>query len=231
MSVERKSILVVEDDKDTLLIIKEMLEAEGYAVICQMREADTAAYLKDNVPDMAILDVGLPDGSGLDLAKKIRSRPATAHIPIIVLTGLGGLDLKKDAFSTGIDQYLMKPMDIEELVLWVKALFRREELSRRFRHSPCRAGEMQVDKESFLVTYKGRTIKGLTSREFQLLAYLVENSPEVISRERIMKDIWHTVAVENLVDTHIHNLRSKLPESAARRIESVYGRGFRYFNG
>lgn len=225
----QRKILIVEDDRETLGFLNDVLEEEGYFTVCHDLIGSAAGYLKTNIPDMAILDIMLPDGCGLELAKKIRGRPETRHVPVIVLTGEEGLSSKKKAFSAGVDQYLVKPLEMEELVLWVKSLFNRVELDTVRQSGGIRAGDMEVDKGARLVKYRGETISDLTNREFELLSCLIEHSPKVISREYIMEKVWRTVAVANLVDTHIYNLRRKLPEHAALRVQSVSGKGFRYF--
>ena len=225
----QKKILILEDSREILGLLNSVLEEEGYFTICHDLLGSAAGYLKTNIPDMAILDITLPDGNGLELAEKIRGRAETRRMPIIALTGRDGLGSKKEAFSAGVDQYLVKPVDMAELVLWVKSLFRRVELDSD-RPRGINAGDMEVDKECRLVRYKGKIISNLTNREFELLSCLVEHSPKIISREYIMAKVWRTVAVPNLVDTHVHNLRRKLPEHAALKVQVVPGKGFRYFD-
>lgn len=204
------------------------LEAEGYKAETFGDVATASAYLDRETPDMAILDLFLPDGSGNEVAEKIRGSAGTRSMPIIVLTGQEDLGSKVAAFAAGADHYLQKPLDMQELALWVKALFRRVELDSAVPAEKLRAGDLEVDPGPRLVSWRGRAVKGLTGREFDLLASLVEHSPSVVSREFIMKRVWRTCAVDNLVDTQLYNLRRKLPPQVSRNIQAVHGRGFRY---
>lgn len=228
-----KTILVVEDSSETLFLVRTALEEAGHTPVCHDCIATAANYLKGSTPDMMILDVNLPDGNGLDLAAKARRRSETAATPIIALTGRDEMAFKRRAFSCGVDHYLIKPIEVEELLLWVGSLFRRIDIDKGAAGGEAaliKVGFLEIDKGAFLARYKGVGIADLTRREFELLAALVEHSPRVLSREYILSRVWRTKAGENLVDAHAHNLRRKLPEHAALKVQSVPGKGFRYFD-
>jgi len=130
-------------------------------------------------------------------------------------------------FACGADQYLTKPIEMVELEMWVKALLKRVSIDTA--HAPVAESEdLSIDEETHLVKYKDLTIENLTAREFKLLQILAKNMPKVLSRKYILSKIWNTVAVDHLVDTHIYNLRKKLPADLAVRIQSVPGKGFRF---
>lgn len=220
-------ILVVEDHKQTCDLLQAVLEEEGYSVCCVNTVAGAREKLSRSRPDLVVLDLALPDGSGLEVARLIRSGQENSDTPIIALTGRDKTSDKRDGFRSGVDQYLTKPIVMEEFVLWVQALMRRVKMDR------CGAGALslaglEMNAASQLARYQGQPIPKLTKREFELLYALVKNSPKVFSRQEILSEVWHTVSVENLVDTHLFNLRKKLPPDLAGRIESLPGRGFRF---
>lgn len=223
-----KTILVVEDHKETRDLIRAALEDEGFKPACADTLKSGKDYLKHHKPALIILDLGLPDGNGLEICGSVRGDAELSKTPIIALTGLTELHDKKRGFDTGVDQYLEKPIVIEELSLWVKALLRRVEWGNHG-GTILMFDDLQICSESYIVKFKGAVIGNLTRREFDLFCFLVKTSPKLISRKSIISEIWKTAAVENLVDTHIYNLRQKLPRQLAARIQSVPGKGFRYF--
>lgn len=207
--------------------MSEALSGAGYRV----HEADGVAValhlFRTHEPDLAVLDLELPDGSGLEVCKGIRAHKTLSATPVIMLTGKGGLDDKGAGFEAGADQYLVKPVAPRELLMWTGALLRRLKLDAG-EGEELRAGELGIDLKSHLVRFKDRTISNLTVKEFELLYFLVRKRPQVLSRKFILSNLWHTVAVDNVVDTHIFNLRRKLPPEAADKLQSVPGKGFRY---
>ena len=128
-----------------------------------------------------------------------------------------------------MDQYLLKPIIMEELVMWVKALLRRVDMDKGG-GAVLTAAHLQLDAKAQLVKYKNEPVTNLTRREFELLFALVKNSPRILSRAEILTEVWRTVAVENLIDTHMFNLRNKLPRELSDNIQAVAGKGFRYFD-
>ena len=227
-SMETK-ILFVEDDAAIRAPIKEILVVSGYRVF----EAETVEMGKHlfvrNCPDLVILDVNFPDGTGLDVCQAIRAHKTLSRTPVIMLTGAAKLEEKTAGFAAGADHYLIKPIDPKELLLWVRSLLKRaapEEAST----SAVDAGDLKVDLEAHVAHFKGERIADLTAREIELLFALVRKRPKPLSRKFILSKLWRTVAVDHLVDTHISNLRKKLPAELADRIQSVPGKGFRYLD-
>lgn len=188
---------------------------------------DGKDFLKHNRPALAILDLALPDGNGLEICELVRDSSALSHIPVIALTGLTDFKDKKRGFDAGVDQYLGKPLEVEELLLWVKALLRRVDWDKHGWALPV-FGDLQICSDSYLVRLRNKVIPNLTRREFDLFYFLVKATPKIISRQEILTQVWNTTAVHNLVDTHIFNLRQKLPPLLAARVQSVPGKGFRY---
>lgn len=224
----QKTVLLVEDDPRARAVLAEALAAAGYRVL----EADgvqVALHLfRTHEPDLAVLDVDLPDGTGLDVCKGIRASKNLAATPVILLTGKGALDDKGAGFEAGADQYLVKPVKPSELLMWAGALLRRLKLDAGG-GTELKAGSLVIDVAAHLVRWGEAVVSNLTVKEFELLCYLVKKRPQVVSRKQVLSNLWRTVAVDNVVDTHIFNLRRKLPREAADRVQSVPGKGFRYF--
>jgi DNA-binding response OmpR family regulator len=223
-----RTILLVEDHEKTCDLIKSVLKRERFRFVCAKTLRDGKSYLKEHKPALIILDLVLPDGNGLELCALVRSSQELSKTPIIALTGLTEFSDKKRGFEAGVDQYLEKPIVLDELSLWVKALLRRVDWNSH--GGPIQTcGDLQICAESYVVRFQEQAIGNLTRREFDLFYYLVQNSPKIISRDVIISEVWKTASVENLVDTHIFNLRQKLPRELAARVQSVSGKGFRYF--
>lgn len=222
-------VLIVEDNRETRAMLNAVLEDAGFRPVCVGGVRDAEAYLEDHRPALVILDLALPDGDGLDICRSIREGTQFPDVPIIALTGKAALPDKRKGFSSGVDQYLTKPIDMDELVMWSKALLRRVSYDKGAGAS-LKTGELEIDVQTHLVRYAGRPLERLTRREFQLLYALVKNSPAILSREEILAHVWRTVAVGNLVDTHLFNLRRKLPPAVAAKVQAVPGRGYRYYD-
>lgn len=220
-------ILVVEDHKETCAMIHAAMTDEGFKVTCVDTIKGGKDFLRHHKPDLIILDMGLPDGGGLEICALVRTSAKLSKTPIIALNGLTGFADKKRGFDAGADQYLEKTIAVEELSLWVQALLRRADWNAHGGTLPA-FGDLQICRESYIVRFEGAVTGNLTRREFDLFCFLVRSGPKLISRKDIINEVWKTAAVENLVDTHICNLRKKLPPKLAARVQSVAGRGFRY---
>ncbi len=220
-------LLLVEDDATAREPLRDILAASGYRVL----EADTIEAAKHlftrQSPDLVVLDVHLPDGTGLEFCKAVRAHKTRAATPIIMLTGAGRLDDKTAGFSAGADHYLVKPIDPQELVLWVRSLLRRA-MAELEPGDRIEAGDLTVDLAAHVVRFKGADITDLTVKELELFSFLVRSRPKPLTRKYILSCLWRTVAVDHVVDTHIGNLRKKLPPELSDRIQSVPGKGFRY---
>lgn len=219
--------MVLEDHKETCDLLLAALEEEGFRVFCERTVAAAKDFLKREIPSLVVLDLSLPDGDGLQVCAWMKRDGRLENVPIIAFTGRDELSDKKKGFAAGVDQYLTKPIDMGEFVMWAKALLRRAGAEKSA--GILTADDLEIDTGAQLLKYKGRSVANLTWREFSLLAALVRNSPRLLSRREILSEIWHTVAVDNLVDAHMYNLRRKLPRGLSERIQSVTGKGFRYF--
>ncbi|MBI4349642.1 MAG: response regulator transcription factor, partial [Elusimicrobia bacterium] len=165
--------------------------------------------------------------SGLDLCKEIRASKTLFTTPVIMLTGKGRIEDKSGGFEAGADQYLVKPVQPREVLMWVAALVRRVKIDAG-ETEVLEAGDLTIDLKSHIVKFKDQSMPNLTVKEFELLYFLVRKRPQVLTRKHIIYNLWRSVTVDNVVDTHVHNLRKKVGPELALRIQSVPGKGFRY---
>ncbi|MBI4425518.1 MAG: response regulator transcription factor [Elusimicrobia bacterium] len=224
----QKTVLVVEDDPLHRGVIEAALQVKGYRVLATDRVDGAWHLFLSQSPDLAILDVNLPDGTGVDLCQKIRAHKERWPTPVIMLTGRGELQNKAEGFQAGADQYLVKPVSPEEVMMWVEALLRRLSFDQDERGRVLKVGELEIDADAHLIRYRGTAMGGLTVKEFDLLSFLVQKRPKVLTRKYILDHLWHTITVDQVVDTHLSNLRRKLPRELADRIQTIPGKGFRF---
>lgn len=225
----QNNILIVEDHKETCDMLEAALQEAGFKTHCAGGVKAARSFLERHRPGLIILDLCLPDGHGLELCGWVRDEERLAEIPVVALTGQDELAQKKKGFAAGVDQYLTKPIIMDELVMWVKALLRRVAMDRGG-GSVLTVGALEIDIKAQLVKYRNVPVGNLTRREFELFCALVRCSPGILSRKEIISKVWRTAAVENLVDTHMFNMRAKLPHELSARIHAVAGKGFRYFD-
>jgi DNA-binding response OmpR family regulator len=222
-------VLVVEDEQDIARLIKHALErtADMQATIAGSGDAALRAVL-EQPPDLIILDLNLPVISGSEVCRILRSTPAVAHTPIIMLTArtaesdrIAGLDL-------GADDYVTKPFSLRELAARARAVLRRGQASAAPAPATYRGAHLVADFDAVSVAVDGQAIR-LTRREFELLRFLVDNRNRVISRDRLLERVWgyERFIETRSVDVHIGRLRSKLG-AAGTQIETVVGLGYRF---
>lgn len=225
----KETIVVVQDDRGTAAMLTAALNEAGYHAVFADSIAAAGRLSEGHRPDLIVLDLNLSEGNGLELCRKVRADSRLSATPIIALTAMGEPQHKAKGYSTGAAHYLAKPLDIKEFVLWVTSLLQRVKVDKDGRGLVADA-DLSVNTDAQIVRYRNHIVETLTKREFDLFVALVKESPKILSRKRILSSVWHTVAVENLVDTHIFNIRQKVPRELAAKIQSVPGRGFRYFN-
>jgi len=222
-----ESVLLVEDEPQARQLLHAALTGAGYRVFLAEKLAMGWNLFTAEKPSLVVIDIGLPDGSGLDLCEKIRQHKTHGRTPVIILTAKADTDVKVAGFKAGADQYLIKPLQPAEFLLWVEALLRRVQYDTEVGDELV-AGECRIDLKSRLIAFKGQTISYLTNREFDLLYFLVKKRPQVLSRKFLLSQLWHTITVDQVVNTHISNLRRKLPPELADHIQTVPGKGFRF---
>jgi two-component system, OmpR family, phosphate regulon response regulator PhoB len=220
------SILIVEDEEALTLLLRYNLETQGYEVetIARGDEADTR--LKEGTPDLVILDWMLPGLSGIELCRRLRARPETRQLPIIMLTARGEESERVRGLSTGADDYIVKPFSVPELLARVNALLRRA--------SPERVadvlsfGDIAIDREKKRVSRSGHAID-LGPTEYRLLEFLMERPGRVFSREQLLDGVWGSDIYidERTVDVHVGRLRKALNRGHSNDpIRTVRGAGY-----
>ena len=222
-----KRILVVDDEPDLLELVRFNLVQEGFRVDTASTGADALARVATTRPDLVVLDLMLPDQSGTEVCRRIRSSPATAHVPVIMLTARSEEVDRVVGFELGADDYVTKPFSPRELVLRIRAVMRRGEQpeapARRLEH-----GELALDREGHRCRVAGTEVE-LTAKEFGLLAALMGRPGRVLTREQLLDEVWGTdiSVTHRTVDTHLKRLREKLGK-AGDLIHTVRGVGYRF---
>ena len=204
-------ILIVEDDHDIAALIAHYLEKAGYGSDIAPDGSQALAAAKSAPPDLVILDLMLPGLNGLEVCRALRLDPRTAALPIIMLTARGEESERILGLDSGADDYVVKPFRPNELMARVRALLRRTAPSET-KESILRCGPISVDVERHTVSDGGEHVR-LTAKEFLLLQYLLEHRGRVLSRDRLLSDVWdyQYPGATRTVDVHVRRLREKLP--------------------
>jgi DNA-binding response OmpR family regulator len=215
-------VLVVEDDDEIALALQRSLRMEGYDVRVAGDGVAALDHAHAFLPDLVLLDLGLPRLDGIEVAKELRERDDVA---ILMLTARDGLDDRVQGLDTGADDYLVKPFERQELLARMRALLRR----RPPRGSaPLLVGDLQLNPDTHEVTRGGRAVE-LTQREFELLEYLMRNERIVISRQRLLDEVWgyDPFSITNTIEVFVSNLRRKLEaDGEPRLLHTIRGAGY-----
>jgi two-component system response regulator MprA len=217
------TILVVDDDKKLVDMLRRTLSYEGYKVLTAADGADALTQARTEKPDAVVLDWMMPGLDGIEVAKRIRSADAT---PILMLTARDSVENRVEGLDSGADDYLVKPFAPEELLARIRALLRRTETLGDER--PLTFSDLLVDPVTREVKRGERSIE-LTPREFGLLTYLMRNPRRVLTRDRIVQDVWgyDYDGYDNVLEVYIGYLRSKTEAgSEPRLIHTVRGIGY-----
>lgn len=225
-------ILVVDDDSAINELIKVNLELAGHSVIQAFDGTTGFALCKQELPALVILDVMMPEIDGFTVAQRIRKNENTKDISILMLTALSQLNDKVNGFNIGVDDYLVKPFEMEELQVRVRALLKR---TRQIPESATTRelqtlGEITLLPEIYSVKIGEKTAK-LTPIEFDIFNLLFQNHGTMISSARLLKDIWGYAPDDDIetIRVHIRHLRSKLEKisNGKKYIETIYGGGYK----
>tara|TARA_B100001173_G_C15916791_1_gene516662 strand:+ start:306 stop:1001 length:696 start_codon:yes stop_codon:yes gene_type:complete len=222
-------VLVIEDEPDIRKTLEYNLLREGFEVSGCGSIKEAKKLIEDPKFSIILLDLMLPDGSGLDLCKEIKSDTATKDIPIVILTAKDDEVDKVVGFEIGADDYVTKPFSVRELILRVKAILKRNsktlltpiEVNRNF-------GSLKMDIESHEVFIDDKEVI-LTALEFKLLNQLVERRGRVQTRDQLLSDVWGYSAdvTTRTVDTHIKRLREKLG-TMGKYVQTIRGVGYKF---
>lgn len=220
-------LLIIEDDIDIAIMVKEYLSKEGYEIfVCNTGE-EGLEILKNKEIDLVLLDVMMPGIDGYETLSKIR---AFSELPVIMITARGHQLDKVIGFKKGCDDYIVKPFDLVELNLRILAILRRAKLVDTLPSTKIKYKDLIIDKEAYNVTKDEREIK-LTKKEFDILLLLMENPGKVYTTEIIYNLIWKEEYIENdnSVITHIRNIRDKIGDKVKESIyiKTIWGVGYK----
>jgi two-component system phosphate regulon response regulator PhoB len=195
-------ILIVEDEEPLTLLLRYNLEAEGYEVETTARGDEAEIKLNEAPPDLVVLDWMLPGLSGIELCRRLRARPQTERLPVIMLTARGEEAERVRGLATGADDYIVKPFSVPELIARIRALLRRASPERVA--AVLKAGDLELDRERRRVQRSGREIH-LGPTEFRLLEYLMQSPGRVFTREQLLDGVWgrDVYIDERTVDVHV----------------------------
>lgn len=222
-------ILIIEDEPDIRKTIDYNLSKESFEVFQAASIAEGEQAIQQHKPDLVILDLMLPDGSGLTLCRDIKSDPATKNTLVILLTAKADELDRVIGFELGADDYVTKPFSVRELILRVKAILKRRASEELQPADPSYTfGALNLNLEAHQVFINDLEV-GFTALEFRLLKHLIDRKGRVQSRDQLLEEVWGYSAevTTRTVDTHIKRLREKLG-SAGEYIQTIRGVGYRF---
>jgi len=222
-------ILVIDDDQAIAELVKVNLELLGHHVTTCPDGVKGLALAQQNRPDLIVLDVMMPDLDGFTVCQRLRQNPSTHPIPVLMLTALGMTRDKVTGFDSGADDYLVKPFEIPELQVRVRALLRRSGSVPESASLPeiLTAGEITLIPENLQAKVRDRVVK-LTPTEFEILHCLIQHHGQTVSTGKLLEEVWG-YSPDDDVDTirvHIRHLRTRLETPDRKYIKTVYGGGY-----
>jgi two-component system response regulator ResD len=224
----RSKIMLIEDDEDLVAMSDAYLTRAGFHVTVAANARSALAELAARAPDLAVLDLGLPDGDGLDLLRTLRQGAVT--LPVIVVTGRGEEADRVVGLELGADDYLVKPFSLRELVARIRAVLRRAG-SEAPLPTVIHLGGLVIDTDAHVIRAAGEPIE-LTPREYTLLEFLATTPGRVYSRDQLLSNVWESSPewqAPSTVDEHVYRIRRKLAVAGvqAPKITTVRGFGYR----
>jgi len=223
-----KRILMIEDDKGIVELVRYALEKEAFEVAAALDGLSGLARVKQQTPDLLMLDLMLPKLSGLEICRQIRSDRKLRRLPILILSVRGHEADRVTALELGADDYVTKPFSPRELVARVKALLRRSELLSED-EKPIKVGPLAVDPVAHTVTRAGKPLS-LSALEFRLLHFLASHPNRVFSRDQLLDAVWGIAAQPRSVDACIRRLRTRIENDPARPayLQTIRGAGYKF---
>ena len=225
----RRTILMVEDEESITVPLAEALEREGFDTQVTGTVREALELTERALPDLVLLDVMLPDGSGYDVCRRLRER---SRVPIIMLTARGEETDRVVGLELGADDYVVKPFSAREVAARIRAVLRRTDAEGPAgREGPLEVGPVRLDPDRRSAGLDGEELE-LTRKEFELLELLLREAGNVVSRERLIDEVWDVnwFGSTKTLDVHVSSLRRKLGDDSAspRFIHTVRGVGFRF---
>ncbi len=220
-----KQILIIEDEQKVARLIQLGLEEHSISSYIAFDGETGIKLFIEGVFDLIILDVNLPEMQGFEVAMRIRK--IDKSVPILMLTAMSSLDDKLNGFESGADDYLVKPFDFAELLVRIKALFKRSEMRTESFHG-AKVSDLEINFDTKIVKRAGKRID-LTAREHALLEYLIRNRGRVVSREKIAESVWDLDfdTGTNVIDVYVNFLRKKIDQDSSNKlIHTVIGMGY-----
>jgi two-component system response regulator RegX3 len=228
MHFGRRTILLVEDEESITVPLSDALRREGFEPQVAGSAAEALELAESTDPDLVLLDVMLPDGSGFDVCRALRTR---SGVPIIMLTARGDEADRVAGLEAGADDYVVKPFSAREVAARIRAVLRRSLPPQETSGGPLRVGDVTLDPASHEAAIDGRALE-LSRKEFDVLRLLMENAGTVVKRERLLEEVWETnwFGSTKTLDVHVSALRRKLGDDPAepKYIHTVRGVGFRF---
>jgi two-component system phosphate regulon response regulator PhoB len=221
-------ILIVEDEPDIRSTLEYNLHRDNFQTESVGNLLDAEKILSTTNISLILLDLMLPDGSGLDLCRKLKADQSTNSIPIIILTAKDDEVDKVVGFELGADDYVTKPFSVRELILRIKAILKRKVQKPEVTEVEREFGELRIDSDSHEVFVNGEEVS-LTALEFRLLKQLVDRRGRVQTRDQLLSDVWGYSAdiTTRTVDTHIKRLREKLGP-LGKYVQTIRGVGYKF---
>ena len=223
-----KKILIIDDEIHIVELLKFNLENNGYKVDYSYDGFDGYLKTKEFQPDLILLDWMLPNISGIDLLKKIRSDETLEQIPVIMLTAKNMEEDKLEGLEDGADDYITKPFSVKEVLARITSVLRRYKYTSNEKIEVLKADDIQVNVNKHIVTKNGQEIE-LTLKEFQIIKLLIENKGNVLTRTFLLDKIWgyDYYGETRTLDVHIRHLRKKIGDNDSKLIETVRGVGYK----
>ena len=223
----KSKILVVDDEPEAVELVEFNLKQAGYTVTTAADGAEALKKARSQSPDLIVLDVMLPEMDGFEICKTLRLDPATARLPILMLTAKAAEIDRVLGLELGAEDYLTKPFSPRELLLRIKKILARGQIEER-PSDQMRFGDLLIDLPRHLATWKSKPIE-LTATEFKLLTILAQRAGRVQSRDQLLRDVWEydSLIDTRTVDTHMRRLREKLGP-ASKHLDTVRGVGYRF---
>jgi len=223
-----QKILIIEDEPDIRKTLEYNISREGYEVACASSLSEGRQKLESASFSLLLLDLMLPDGSGLDLCRELKQDKSSSSMPVIILTAKDDEVDKVVGFELGADDYVTKPFSVRELILRVKAVLKRGERKSDNMEVQRQFGELKIDVDSHEVFVNDEQVS-LTALEFKLLRQLVDRRGRVQSRDQLLSDVWgySSDVTTRTVDTHIKRLREKLGDMG-KYVQTIRGVGYKF---